>query len=399
MLARWRDRAAQIVRDNRAWWWSDVAVPWLVTRAMLLAVAWWFAPLIPRDPAYPIAAAVARGWHFSPIRTLDIWGRWDTGWYLGIAAQGYRLNGDIHLVQSNIGFFPVYPLLVRAANTFLPPFLPAAELRLLAGVLASNAMLLLGLAFVRTWTASQFDGDTARRAVWLMLIFPAGFYFSAAYTEATFMCLLAATLLAGSRHRWLAAGVCGALLAATRLQGVLVLAPLAWLAAEEAGWHWRRVRPGVLWLLLVPGGLLAFLLSIYPLTGDLLAPLTIQQYAWGHGGPSVPWETLWAARDNSLPMLVAERATAAGVLALAVVAWWRLPSKAYALYILLMALVPLAGGTVAAFMRYSVPVFPLFALLAALSRRYAALDRAVTFAFPVLQALMMALWSQFYAIN
>ena len=38
--------------------------------------------------------------------------RWDAGWYLAIARDGYRFDPNYHR-QQNIAFFPAYPWLMR----------------------------------------------------------------------------------------------------------------------------------------------------------------------------------------------------------------------------------------------------------------------------------------------
>jgi hypothetical protein len=65
------------------------------------------------------SASVARG-QFSPINLLDMWARWDSGWYLDIALNGYALRGPIETTQSNVAFFPLYPLLIRTLLLLVP---------------------------------------------------------------------------------------------------------------------------------------------------------------------------------------------------------------------------------------------------------------------------------------
>ena len=100
-------RITRICEYNISWVWHDVTVPFIVTRLSLLIVGW-FAQYFPPNPYYPIQEAIARGWQFSPFRLLDIWGRWDAGWYLSIVRAGYFVRGDIVVAQSNVAFFPLY---------------------------------------------------------------------------------------------------------------------------------------------------------------------------------------------------------------------------------------------------------------------------------------------------
>ena len=45
-------------------------------------------------------------------------GRWDAGWYIGIAESGYSYWGNLSR-QSNVAFFPAYPLAMRATAALL----------------------------------------------------------------------------------------------------------------------------------------------------------------------------------------------------------------------------------------------------------------------------------------
>jgi hypothetical protein len=42
---------------------------------------------------------------------FDVWNRWDARWYDDLARLGYNLHGPND--DKNVGFFPLYPLLVR----------------------------------------------------------------------------------------------------------------------------------------------------------------------------------------------------------------------------------------------------------------------------------------------
>src|SRR5207253_7773676 len=45
---------------------------------------------------------------------VNMWSRWDTGWYLEIAKSGYSYRPGY---PSSVAFFPLYPLLIRAEHT------------------------------------------------------------------------------------------------------------------------------------------------------------------------------------------------------------------------------------------------------------------------------------------
>src|SRR5919108_1184 len=146
--------------------------------------------------------------------------RWDATWYLAIASGGYD-------EATRTAFFPLYPLAVRLAG---PPGAaggqpPAAYL--LAGIAVSLAALPAGLYAVHRLTALELGPREARTATWLVALFPTAFAFSAVYTESLFLALSAGAILAGRQGRWRWAGGLGALAAATRSTGLLLVVPLA----------------------------------------------------------------------------------------------------------------------------------------------------------------------------
>src|SRR4029078_2772076 len=51
---------------------------------------------------------------------LDLPARWDTGWYLTIATEGYRYFADARdNFQQNIAFFPAFPMSMRYLSVLL----------------------------------------------------------------------------------------------------------------------------------------------------------------------------------------------------------------------------------------------------------------------------------------
>ncbi len=129
--------------------WTDVIAPLVVTRALLVGVAWASLRLLRPNPDYPLQDAAARGWHFTRWWPLDIWARWDTGWYLDVIGNGYRVQGSAASAQSNFAFFPLYPETVKALAGLLPASARTVEAQLLIGVLLSNVLFLAALILLR----------------------------------------------------------------------------------------------------------------------------------------------------------------------------------------------------------------------------------------------------------
>jgi len=223
--------------------------------------------------------------------------RWDAAYYLTIATHGY---GDLNSPTNHLlAFFPLYPLLVKALGVVMPV--------IVAGVLIS--IVALGFALYGVHRLSTLESargveavrgrasETAGLAVLLLAFSPMAVFFSADYTESLFMALAVAAFLCARNGRWMWAGIAGLLASATRSPGVILLLPTLVLylygpredrpADHAAGDTLAsrllpryRVRPDVLWLALIPLGLLAFFAGLALAGGHALGPLTTQHTAW-----------------------------------------------------------------------------------------------------------------------
>jgi hypothetical protein len=198
--------------------------------------------------------------------------RWDSVWYLAIADGGYDDAG-------REAFFPLYPLVVRLGGALVGS-------PLVAGALVSTGLLAIALVLLHRLVALDHDRDVARNAVLVTALSPMSFFFSAVYSESLFLAVSVGAVYAARRERWAWAGALGALAAATRSAGVLLLVPLLILylwgdgrqpAAPATRTRLPRApRADVLWLALVPLGLVAYC-SYLALAGhDAMAPFHAQ---------------------------------------------------------------------------------------------------------------------------
>lgn len=302
---------------------------------------------------------------------LGIWQRFDTNWFLEIAERGYASE------DGSTVYLPLYPLLIRVVGTVL------LGNDLLAALLISNLALVVALYLLYRFTNELFDENTARRALVFLALFPTGFFFFAAYTEALFLALALASLYAGRRNNFGWAAVWGMLAALTRLQGVLIFVPLAYMVWDQVGERKLRLTArtarAFAALLLIPlatAGFLAYanlsLLASYE--GELHARFVL------------PWENVWAAVQLILAggAGIADIANLVATIlfgALCVVVWRKLP-RALALYTALMFVAPLFRMTttqpLVSMTRYVLVLFPAFMLLAYWSKN-GWVERAVVY--------------------
>lgn len=330
---------------------------------------------------------------FSPHRWLNMWGTWDTGWYVGLAKHGYQpLAGPDG--QANWAFFPAYPAL--AAGIASVTGLSAFE----AMLVISNLSFLAALVLIHRLACAEFDRKTADLAVILLCVVPGSYIFSAAYTESLFLlCLTAAFCLIRSR-KWMAAGTVAAAAVLTRNLGVGLLLPYAWAATERLFLD-RKGKPalrpsevvGIVAGILPPMfALAAFMLHLRSRTGDALAFVHVQK-AWGRNfGDPVSTLLDGVFHPDRVPDVNFVSFVVAWLAIGLLVRLALLRRPLLLVLALFLTLAPLTGG-VASFARYALVIFPLWLVLAnALAARPKAAI-AVISVFAMLSGFMMVAWT------
>ena len=349
------------------WLWMPL-VAFLITRLGVAAVAYFATPIITDSNVPP--------YHIRPENILiDVFGsRWDTGFYLSIAEEGYQFE---NVPLPSVAFFPLYPMLIRAASVLTRD-------PLIAGILISNLALLAGMILLYRLAADDWDQGTAERAIWYLLIFPASFFGSAIYTESLFLLLGIAALYLARKDRWWAAGLISVLASLTRFVGI-ILAPvlvIEWLqqrknAAKRLGDENELERiPGwsdLVAALLAPIGTMIYMLYSQLTFGDALIFVRASQ-AWARQ-PESPLSTVaelltrplqgWSAAlaagalplDNWVDFFFVLFFVGIGIVLLMKRRW------SEGAYVLLGAIIPLSSGLLMSQRRYMWVLFPAFILL------------------------------------
>ncbi len=322
-----------------------------------------------------ISAPLAEG----PPGYLSIWYQWDAQWYMSIITDGYQwVQGD----QSNVAFFPLYPLTVKGFGWVL------GGRYLGAGLILSSAYLFVGMCFLYRLVKDDYGEDTARRAVWLLAIFPTSVFFTTLYTESLFLLNSVAAFYYARKGRWAMAGMWGLLASLTRITGLLLVLPLAWEYLSQKNFSLKKVRPAVLWLSLVPGGIFIYMVYLFFGFDRPLAFAETQATGWGHElTPIVGSFThdLSFLINQSETWVIYELPATALIVVLTLVAVKKLPGS-YTLYMVMSLLLPLTGGTTKSMSRYLLVVFPMFILLALFSRK-----RKVLIAISTLSLILLAI--------
>ena len=391
-LRHWRVRTPTLAGTVRA----------MLSRAGSPPVrAAWQAALVTRTivPVLGLLAVFAVGYppsgpgfRLSPDELVNLPARWDAGWYLQIAAHGYRWDPH-YRQQQNVAFFPALPLLMRAAGRLLG----GDELATLwAGVIVSNAAFLAALVYLfRLARAHGAGDDRGRLAVWLISAYPFAVFFGAVYTEGLFLLASVAAFWHASGRRWGRVAAWGLLAGLTRPNGAFLSVPLAYLACAHA---WRARGSGdspvrqllpALAAAAAPGvALLLFSAWMFSWSGNALAWAEVQ-VRWGRTVETAvesvtePFDV--ASRRGLLKYVEARPGQTLDTLAAAAALLLTVPitrrlGVAYGLVMLMNLAIPLALGGTLSMARMTSTMFPLFVYLACVLPPGAWLPTALAFA-------------------
>jgi hypothetical protein len=207
-------------------------------------------------------------------------GRWDSAWYLDIAAHGYRQVSSPIGRDAIYAFFPLFTWVVRMVSwlTFTPSLFTALTLATVFGGVAT--------VFVYQLVADACGPVAARRAAALFCFFPGAFVLSMAYAESLMLAAVTGSLLAYTRRRWVSAGLLGAVAVMTRPNATALVVTFAWCAvvALRRGDSRRQlVVPA-----LTAAGLVFVIVYQWVETGHLLEWVRVEHRTWGdHFGVTV----------------------------------------------------------------------------------------------------------------
>jgi hypothetical protein len=290
-------------------------------------------------------------WQQVPIRWLDIWGRWDTMYYLSIAQSGYPSSYPDGGWVFDAAFFPLYPTLMRGVSVLfggIPLYY--------AGILITNVMLALAIVYLDKLVRLDAPPFIAEWAVIAALCYPGSHFLSCVYPESTALFLGVFAFYCVRTGRPGVGCLAAALAVLNRPNGWMIAAALAveiWLGDKVE----RQSRGRILWLLL-PLASATLLLGLHQQTyGDPLYFLHVQA-AW-HRKLSYPFSTLFDFRQTPDHHLLALGAL--WVWALAIRQRKRLSYLAFCGGNLVL---PLSSGLIQGIQRYLVGNFPLYPFLA-----------------------------------
>jgi len=326
-------------------------------------------------------------WRYDTRPWLDIWSVWDSGWYLDIAENGYSpiLNSDLPKKtvsgQSNIGFFPFYPILIKLTSYLTGNFHTS-------GILISNISLLVSGYFLYRLVSLDLKKGLAKRSVIFLYLFPTSFILSGVFSESVFLLLSILVFYTAKKNMWLRSGILGLLLTITRPTGILILIPIVYLYFVQNKY---KIKKSILYFLFYPLGLMLFSVYLYLIVGDFFAYFHSKTNYWGFVF-SDPFSVIIYFLTYSFNTAIISVYIVLTLILIVFLFGKRYFS--YALFSLSIILVALLNGPESALgiPRMSSAVFPLYISLAMVSDNRV-MRNIIPVVSGILQFVFMMLWS------
>lgn len=313
---------------------------------------------------------------------FEIWNRWDSIRYVRIAQFGYSGAGSD---RNDIFGFPLFPWLVRLFAFIFQDYLISGF------IVAGFASIAAGLLFYKL-IKLDFSDSIARNAVWFMLIFPTAYFLHINYNESLFIALALGCLIAARKENWLLAGIFGAFLCLTRVNGLVIIPTLlteAFLQYRASGKFQRQW----LWLAIVPIGFAVYLLLNYSAEGDAFAFVAVGRETF-YKSFAMPWtgirnvyRVIWSRQLEQSQMGGVYELAFIALGAVGTIACGFLLRPTYTVWMAFDWLLVTSVGFVISVPRFTLSMFPLFILFAKLAER-----RSWFNAITVWSLLLMALF-------
>ena len=327
---------------------------------------------------------------------LWLWGNFEGEHYLSIAQNGYQ--------PLTYFFFPLYPIVIKIFSVIFGSGLASF---MKSGILTSNLAFLVSLIGLYKLLKIDFKENIVRNTILLLLVFPTSFYFASAYTESLFLVFTVWSIYFMRVRKWHLAGILGGMAAATRLIGVvlLVVALIEYFDFKLPFKFNRKINWNILWLFLIPAGLITYMLFVWGKTGD---PLNFFNSVSIFGNqrssdlvilPQVFYRYIVKVLPNlnysvftSFFPSVLELFVGLLFMFLTIVSFWKV-RLSYAIFLTLGYIIPTLSGSFSSLPRYVLVLFPAFIVISLGLTK----NKYLTFAFCLLSFILLIISLSFFA--
>lgn len=317
------------------------------------------------------------------------WLNFDGEHYLSISFFGYK--------SLQYFYFPIYPMVIGFIASL---FNGSIVMHAIVGLAVSHVAFLIGLVGLIKLMRLDYKSEIASFTVLLLLFFPTSFYFASFYTESLFFALVVWSFYFARQKKWFYASLLGGVASATKVVGIVLLPALV------AEYLWgseqlpviiskvqrfngfgrltaRKLRANsalrsnsckAVFLLLIPAGLIFYMIYLKNKTGDpleffhsieifgqqrtaglILLPQVFYRYIFKII-PNINYDYFPVVFATWLEFVAA---IVFGILAILGFLKLRL---SYAIYLALGYLIPTLSGSFSSLPRYVLVLFPGFIL-------------------------------------
>jgi Gpi18-like mannosyltransferase len=328
---------------------------------------------------------------------ISLWNRWDAPHYVVIAENGYTAVGENRYF---IVFLPLYPFMIRLAAAAVGNYE-------LAALTVSNLASLFACFYLYKLARIDYSESTALKSVFFFSIFPTSYFLIAGYTESLFLLLAIGSFYYARKAKWSMAGVLGALAAATRMTGLVLVPSLLW---EYHAQNAEHPKPPVaqrlkdlMYIGMIVLGFLLYLAVNYWVFGTPFAFIGMQQEHWFRQ-LAPPWEGLveafWAIfwREPSGKLMVGGAELIFGIFGLVCI-MYAVGSRlhpSYTIYMLFTWLMAASTRFWLSMPRYTLSLFPLFMIFALVADKRQEWHYVMTIAFSLFFSFFLILFTQGY---
>ena len=331
--------------------------------------------------------------NYIPYKILNIWGGWDTGWYMNIAQNGYSVVKNL-MGQANYGFFPMYPILIKIASFIFQNYFISA-------LIVSNLFCILSAILLYKLVRLDNDEKTSLRSIKYLFFFPGAFALSLALSESTFLFFMLACFYLAKKQKWLLCGLAGICLTATKPFGIVIILPMLYEyfknlknrkkdTQSQHNKKWAKDILDFVCIMLAPLGLAMFSLYTFFLTGDLLAYPHIKQTGWWNYLSS-PITVLTSSFASEQTRIILAAAAAVVVISMLIIFYERI-GFSYFLVGISLALFGISyANVIVSTFRYYTAIFPIYIILAKITDNEN-WDTAISCFLLMLQGYLMIFW-------
>lgn len=255
-------------------WWGQCVVLWLSMIIILSGIG------LVSSNVFELGKDIqALDLNISPSSIPGIWARYDSGWYMTIAEEGYPARLDA------VGFFPLFPTLMSGLSQ-----VTNWNLALSGMVIAQLSYLGAILSFYKVAHIVGENHGYAMRSVFHMILFPTSLFLVSIYAEPLFLALALTGVYFVLRPQpnYVFSGLMIGLASMVRPVGWLLNIILLVEFVRRRNFRFSSIFSFGLGLALSASGILVYILYLYSITGTFTAITDAQAAGW-----KIHWELPW----------------------------------------------------------------------------------------------------------